>query len=335
MKVLIIGAGPAGCAAAIRLLEVGIAVTLVDKARFPRSAPGETLHPGVEPLLAQLGVKTLVEQQGSIRQPGIWVENSSGKTFSAYSDENAWQGFQFVRDKFDQILLDRAMTLGAEFIDNIVPNGLSLTKDGYISAIRLDAALYKADYFIDASGGRAWLANRLKLEFKKYSKTLLANFGHALTPNADQYSEPRFIWHKNGWTWLAQIDKNCVSWAKLNLESPKSVPGDWLPPELKAAKPVGKVQGRNVTWRIAEKPAAKNYFLAGDAASVLDPSSSHGVLKAIMSGIMVAHLIRQMENHSHAEVQNYYQQWISTWFESDVERLKTLYESQIMGFSLT
>src|SRR6266481_1397859 len=37
--VLVVGAGPAGSAAAIRLAEAGASVLLVDKARFPRDKP--------------------------------------------------------------------------------------------------------------------------------------------------------------------------------------------------------------------------------------------------------------------------------------------------------
>ncbi|HVZ22947.1 MAG TPA: FAD-dependent oxidoreductase, partial [Vicinamibacterales bacterium] len=45
--VLVVGAGPAGCMAAVRLARAGATVRLVDRARFPRhKLCGDTINPG-------------------------------------------------------------------------------------------------------------------------------------------------------------------------------------------------------------------------------------------------------------------------------------------------
>jgi flavin-dependent dehydrogenase len=49
-----------------------------------------------------------------------------------------------------------------------------------------------------------------------------------------------------------------------------------------------------VTWRLANNAAGPGYFLASDAALVLDRTSSCGVLCALMSGKMAAHLSAQV-----------------------------------------
>src|SRR5262245_18741550 len=61
--VLIVGAGPTGCAAGIVLARAGIDVCVVDRARFPRDKVcGDAIsNDGVE-LLEQLGARDLVEQ---------------------------------------------------------------------------------------------------------------------------------------------------------------------------------------------------------------------------------------------------------------------------------
>ena len=51
---LIIGAGPAGCAAAISARRRGLTVMMLEASAQPRRVPGETLHPGIEPLFARL-----------------------------------------------------------------------------------------------------------------------------------------------------------------------------------------------------------------------------------------------------------------------------------------
>lgn len=102
---------------------------------------------------------------------------------------------------------------------------------------------------------------------------------------------------------------------------------DWIPEEFYGLKSRGKPRGSDVTWRIVTSPASLGYFLVGDAAAVLDPASSHGVLKAIMSGMMAAYLITQIFNHAqfeHRVIQEYCQ-WVHNWFQHDIKRLKQLY----------
>ncbi len=54
--IIVLGAGPAGCAASIRARQAGLRVIMFDAKALPNVSPGETLHPGVEPLLKQLDV---------------------------------------------------------------------------------------------------------------------------------------------------------------------------------------------------------------------------------------------------------------------------------------
>lgn len=51
---LIIGAGPAGCCAALRLLQLGYRVGLVERVVFPRPQIGESLTPGIRNILTLL-----------------------------------------------------------------------------------------------------------------------------------------------------------------------------------------------------------------------------------------------------------------------------------------
>ena len=101
----------------------------------------------------------------------------------------------------------------------------------------------------------------------------------------------------------------------------------WRPPQLLDFYPDGPSRGEEVTWRISETLAKDSWFLMGDAAAVLDPASSHGVLKALMSGMQVAHLLTQclQGRLTSAIATQHYSQWLRTWFDSDVSRLRELY----------
>jgi 2-polyprenyl-6-methoxyphenol hydroxylase-like FAD-dependent oxidoreductase len=71
----IVGAGPAGCAAALCARQTGLRVILIEKKQqCTKRQPGETLHPGIESLFAQLGVREQIEAEGFHRHRGVWVE---------------------------------------------------------------------------------------------------------------------------------------------------------------------------------------------------------------------------------------------------------------------
>src|SRR5215211_3318238 len=55
--VLVVGAGPAGSIAALVLARVGVRVTMIDRARFPRDKLcGDTLNPGALSILDGLRI---------------------------------------------------------------------------------------------------------------------------------------------------------------------------------------------------------------------------------------------------------------------------------------
>src|SRR5687767_2699976 len=54
--VLVLGAGPGGCAVAAKCAQAGLKVAVIENRKFPRERMGETFHPNLENLLKQLGV---------------------------------------------------------------------------------------------------------------------------------------------------------------------------------------------------------------------------------------------------------------------------------------
>ncbi|HEY0129869.1 MAG TPA: FAD-dependent monooxygenase, partial [Allosphingosinicella sp.] len=161
--VAILGAGPAGCAAAITAASAGARVTLIEARCFPRAAPGETLPPGAEPLLRQLGLWDEVVASGFHRHEGIWVERNGKARFEAYGADEAgpWRGLQAERSRFDALLLERARQAGAVVLQPARPIGVTIADE---VRLRTDAGELRTRWLIDAAGSGHWLARRLGLE---------------------------------------------------------------------------------------------------------------------------------------------------------------------------
>jgi geranylgeranyl reductase family protein len=108
--VIIIGAGPAGCAAARTLASAGFSVGLFDKAIFPRDKIcGDALIPDAHQVLKKLG---LMERVTNISRPakGMRLTGFDGSNVLVRADSAC-----VPRLKLDELLLDSAMEAGSKF----------------------------------------------------------------------------------------------------------------------------------------------------------------------------------------------------------------------------
>ena len=327
-EALIIGGGPAGSAAAIVLAQAGLRVMLLDaphRGGAPR--PGEALHPGMEPLLGQLGLAAAFSAAGFTRYPGHHVEWGADRQFVPFGKDasGAWQGFQAWRAVFDPMLRHHAEACGAIVQRDCRALELEVDSDGRPACVITGRGPLRAGFVIDASGNRAWLARRLGLTLRQHSPKLVAWFayieGASPAPEA-----PLFTADPEGWTWRAGVTSDLVQWVRLRFDSPR-LDRHGLSQALKDGELRHPPAGADVSWREAGPAAGKGYFLVGDAACRLDPSSSHGVLRAVMSGMMAGHAVRRhlLDRLPLEQVVVSYRRWLETWFRHDLEQLRAHY----------
>lgn len=336
--VVVVGAGPAGTSAAIRCAFAGLRVVLIERSEFPRHRPGETLHPGIEPLLKQLGVWERVEQAGFVRHSGQQVYRSGQNEFQEFgSDQNGpWLGLQAWRAEFDDILLQRARELGVEVWQPCSVLNATVREGRVLLGVESDRGTIEARFTIDATGSRHWLAGELQIPMRFESPRLLARYGYVEGDYTEAFEAPILKSDLSGWTWIARVRERTYQWTRLSLHSGSD--DSWSddavqrPAELQELTPTGHTCGADVTWRCVSAPAGPGYFLCGDAAAVLDPASSHGVLKAVMSGIYAGHLIEQVSSNLKSETAaaTEYSDWLTRWFRHDVDALKQHYSSMGM-----
>lgn len=326
--VVIVGGGPGGAACAIKCAEVGLRVVLLERDLPGRERPGETLHPGIEPLFAELGVDREILAADFLRHEGHWISWADPLHFEAFGadERGSWRGFQVWRAEFDAILLRRARSLGV-VIKQPCRVLRPLVEKGRVCGVATSEGIIRARVVVDASGSRQWLAGQLRLMVLKSSPRLIVRYGYACgVCSAPRTETPALIADTQGWTWTARVRAETYAWTRLSFENSKPE-ADWLPESLRGLERRGGMRAADVTWRLAKPSAGLGYFLVGDAASVLDPASSHGILKAIMSGMMAAHLISKMVEHQvdEAWAAQTYSLWVQNWFENDTKRLKEMY----------
>ena len=316
--IIVLGAGPAGCAASIRARQAGLRVVMFDANAQPKVSPGETLHPGLEPLLKQLGVLDQVLRAGFRRHRGVWLERGGPRHFLPYGEDTdgPWLGFQADRRTFHRILQQAAVDAQATLIRNTRPEAV-LVEGKRVTGVVANGNLFRARWTVDATGRSAWLARKLELPVKVCSPPLGARFGWCNEEPADLEGQPSFAFRDDGWDWQAPLGDKRTAWVKLRIGESGSRPP----------------AGIDLTWQFRPKSAGPGFFLLGDAAATLDPSASHGVLRGLMSGILFGHLVAGCRCTGVAEafVLEAYRAWLCAQFEHDERRLRQHYADSPAG----
>ena len=158
--ICVIGGGPAGAAAACRLTQLGHSVVVIEKQVFPRAQIGESLSPGVLPLLDALGTKEQIEQQGFLRPQRVLLHWPPTR---GYKWLGPVPGFQVDRARFDAVMIGAARETGA-----VVLEGAQLLSFKHNAAGGWDLSIsWQGNFFlvercfvIDATGRRSIMGGK-------------------------------------------------------------------------------------------------------------------------------------------------------------------------------
>src|SRR3954466_11776655 len=112
-QVVIVGAGPGGAAAAVRLAQRGGREgLLLDKDEFPREKTcGSALSPNGVALIQSLGIGEQVRELGYVIR-SLWIVTAEQRRFKLTTDQAA---IILLRKHFDNLLVEQAKRLGVEF----------------------------------------------------------------------------------------------------------------------------------------------------------------------------------------------------------------------------
>ncbi|MDB2439458.1 FAD-dependent monooxygenase [Hellea sp.] len=296
--VIVIGAGPGGSSAAIRLAALGYKVAIIERAAFPREHVGICLSLQTTKLLEYLGVGH------AFLSAGFWPRRSTAVRWRSSETELVPQpGYHVRRDIFDQLLLNRACDLGVTVFQPAIIIDLQCAELGHCHiTIRegegeTDIA---AKYIVDAAGRRG-VMGRKRVQDSPSLIALHAKWSLGSAPEFDGLIESG----DKAWLWYAQVAQNdaLVSFycdpRSLKSNKQDNLQGHFehllkqfsglKAGQLKAQS--SQVTGCDASSHHAEQPMDDYSICVGDALLSVDPLSSQGVHLALQSGIQGAVMI--------------------------------------------
>jgi flavin-dependent dehydrogenase len=305
VDVLVAGAGPAGCAAAISLAQFApdLRVCLVDGAAAAAPRIGETVPPPIRTMLEHLGVWATFEADGHC---------ASYATLSAWggaelaSNEFIFQarqvGWRLDRARFDAMMLAAAHARDAAYVRSSVA-GLVFTDRKWRATLH-DGAAVTARFAIDATGRDAALARAIGLRPARLDRLIGCSVEFADV--ADDGEGLMIEAVADGWWYTAAIpggrrvvvhmtDSDLVRAQGLR-EIDTWMSALWQTRHVRAtvatARPLAPPRVHAAGSAHVDLAATSLPLLAvGDAASCFDPVSGQGIVKALRSGVFASYAI--------------------------------------------
>lgn len=283
---VVIGAGPAGTCAALRLLRLGYRVAIVEQSGFPRFQIGESLSPGIWNIFQYLEAEPLLLRKRYIRNiPAhiIW-EQQSEKRMSA---SQRGPGIIVDRGQMDTELLALCRERGAAVFQpaklkkkRFIKNEWSLEIDTKNSKHRIRT------FFVFDARGRNGVPNKDRIQTSPLSFAIWTHLSARYFPEATLIEAL-----EEGWLWGSPLPNGEFrAMAFVDPESVKSLPIPELLQSLLDKSALFSSSSRLKLQNYFACPVQsfwnansweKNYIHLGESAFTIDPLSSTGVEKAM------------------------------------------------------
>ncbi len=326
LDVLIIGGGPAGSTAAAVAAKAGLKVRVLEADQHPRTHVGESLLPGIIPILAEIGALADVEAHGFNPKTGTthWQWGTTPDWDLWFSDTDTYDHAWLVeRAKFDAILIEAAKRAGAEVLEHTLARELLWEGDRLVGVRHRERgseedAFSYARFVIDASGQAALIARNLKTRNVIDGLRHQASWAHY--ENAGTLPPPRqnqalFVAERKHWLWLFPFGGGKASVGVVRLddgegkEAQRTEAFDQtvarseafskvIGPSAKRVTPV-RTQ-RDWSYRVSSV-TGPGWLMAGDSSGFIDPVLSTGVFLAMHAGRHAARTIADIIDGTQTE----------------------------------
>ncbi len=308
LPVLVVGGGPAGLAAAVRLREHGIGVVVVEPTGYDDIRIGEHIPPEGVRQISDLAARLGIGRASHLHSKG--VEAFWGSDEPAYTDYLLqWPGLglDLARPAYDSMLAQACEAAGATVLRRT--RLIDVIRRGREWTARLTSAegrsTLEASFLIDCSGRSAALARKLGARRLPDDNQIAIA---CVAPGSPDGGDARSLVEACAWGWwycarLPDALSTCVLFTDADLVARNrraGLPGWWLARfsetrhvsrRFDPGKAAPDLLIRSARSQRLDRCGGEGWLAAGDAASAWDPLSSRGILKALSQGRAVAEAI--------------------------------------------
>lgn len=299
--VVVVGAGPAGAAAAITVANAGAEVVVIDRAVFPRTkCCGDGLTTGALRLLDRLGLDpSLVPSWRSVRTVHIAGPKGTSIRFELPDGPGTFAAIA-RRTELDHALVQRARGAGAQVLEGVALTDLSVTATSVRA--HTTAGVIEARHFVAADGMWSPTRKLLGLGSEGYRGEWHA-FRQYFTGASAPAQEELFVWFEQdllpGYVWSFPLADGTVN-VGFGIQRDRGIPvqamkqlwSDVLSrPRIAAVLgDAARAEGRHLAWpipaRLGELPVGHGRILfVGDAVAATDPMTGEGIGQALETAI--------------------------------------------------
>jgi len=305
--VVIVGAGPAGCATAMALKDAGLKTAIVDKHIFPRDKVCGDAIPGRAITVLKEIYPPFLQELASFNKK--LLTKSTACFYNKKKVEFNWvqEAYTSARMDFDNLLFSivRNNTNTKIFEDTEIKDIIK-NDEGFTLQVRNNETVFKATMIIGADGINGVTAKKLagyqidRNHHVASVRTYYKNVGDVSESRTEIYFDKKYL---PGYFWIFPLNDNVsnvgfgmlsedVAQKKINIK--KSFydfieRSETLKEKFHAAQQEGGLMGCGLPlgskW---VKMCGDNFILTGDAASLIDPASGSGIGNAVLSGKLAA-----------------------------------------------
>ena len=342
---LVVGAGPAGSAAAMEMARAGIDVIVVDRGEFPRFRIGESFLPRTKRAFRRLGVLDKCLALPPARKLGVeislgdWRHGPQYFYFRDVYGDGDKETFNMARAHLDLMMMETAREAGAVVRTSCAIESIDRLDDGDVR-VRTNQGPVRARWMIDASGQATTLGRELgQRRFHSFLRNVayFEHFEGVIRPSGRGQNCFGLTILDEGWFWMIPLDDTRTSVGFVARESLHRAldvaPEDRLQwaiartPVLRErmANARGPKKNRVIsdfTYR-CDPFAGPGFFLIGDAAAFLDPVWSTGLTLGLLGAEQAAGSIIRMSQGSRASIER---ERHRTWMKRITDRAFRLVE---------